>query len=74
VVCKFYLSQIEESAIQEFDKIVLADNTPIYYSVPTEPLFHLSYIETWRVQIFNHVFLHYYKGADPFTKAKEFNG
>jgi hypothetical protein len=52
---------------------VLADNVPIDYIVPVEPLSLLSYIETWRVRIFDHAFLHYYRGADPFTKAKEFS-
>jgi hypothetical protein len=35
--------------VKEFDKIVLADNIPIDYSVLTKPLSLLSYIETWRV-------------------------
>jgi hypothetical protein len=59
--------------VKEFDKIVMADDIPIDYSIPTEPLFFLQYIETWRIRVFDHAFLHYYKGVDPFTKAKEFS-
>jgi hypothetical protein len=59
--------------VKEFDKIVLADNIPINYSILAEPLSLSSYIETWRVRVFDHAFLHYYKGADPFTKAKVFS-
>ena len=57
----------------EFDKIVLADNIPIDYTILAKPLYLLSYIETWQVQLFDHAFLHYYRGTDLFTKAKEFN-
>jgi hypothetical protein len=69
----FTFSQIEEIVVKEFDNIVLADNIPIDYSVLAEPVSLLSYIETWRVRVFDHAFLHYYKGADPFTKAKVFS-
>jgi hypothetical protein len=34
----FTFSQIEEIVVKEFDKIVLADNIPIDYSVLTKPL------------------------------------
>jgi hypothetical protein len=73
VDCLFVTFQIEESVVLEFDKIVLADNIPIDYTEPAEPLSLLSYIETWRVRLFDHAFLYYYRGADPFTKAKEFS-
>jgi hypothetical protein len=53
--------------------IVLAYNILIDCTVPAEPFFLLSYIETWRVCIFDHAFLYYYRGADPFMKAKEIN-
>jgi hypothetical protein len=43
--------------VKEFDKIVLADNIPIDYSVLAEPLSLSSYIETWWVRVFDHAFL-----------------
>jgi hypothetical protein len=65
--------QIEEKAVEYFEDIVRADNINISMDSPLEPLSLSAFIEEWRIRLWDHAFLTYFKGHDHFKKSEDFS-
>ncbi len=65
--------QIEENAVESFEDIVRAVNICISMDSSLEPLSLSAFIEEWRIRLWDHVFLTYFKGHDHFKKSEGFS-
>ncbi len=71
--CTLHNLQIEENAVESFEDIVRADNIPITMDSPLDPLPLSAFIEEWRIRLWDHAFVTYFKRHDHFKKSEDFS-
>ncbi len=59
--------------MESFEDIVRADSIRISMDSPLEPLSLIEFIEEWRIRLWDHAFLSYFKGHDHFKKSEDFS-
>jgi hypothetical protein len=59
--------------VESFEDIVRADSIRISMDSPLEPLSLIEFIEEWRIRLWDHAFLSYFKGYDHFKKSEDFS-
>jgi len=64
--------QIEEAAVEYFDKVVKKDNLQVDMKTPFEPEVFLEYIKGWRKKIWDQGFGPILKGATTLKKSDAF--
>jgi hypothetical protein len=67
-----FLSQLEETISQQFEKIVQEDKLNLAKNSAAKSLTPENYVETWRIRVWKEAFQSFFRGADAFSKTKSF--
>jgi hypothetical protein len=64
--------QLEEASIAKFEKTSMEDGLQLDMESDGHPCALEKYIEAWRIQLWEHGFLGYFKGKESYSKTAAF--